>query len=174
MTQRIIAQRHLTDLDRPDSPNALLWLLTIDHPNLSEPIRVVSDYFEYLIGGALYLAMPFEVQPLTDNDQQTFAQLRMQNIDRRIGQALDRDLAGIRAVVTATAHMSSDFDLSVEPRVPLNIDDLPAIYHFEQFELADVQVNAVDITGKISLVDVTQEPWPFTRATADRFPGLFV
>ena len=83
-------------------------------------------------------------------------------------------MAGTRATVSAFAYSSADFDLSVEPRVPLDVNDLPTIYSFETFELADVTGNALEITGRITLTDITQEPWPHIRATADRFPGLFV
>lgn len=174
MTERSLATRHLVDLDDTESPAALMWFLTIDHPNIVEPIRVVSDYFDYVIDGDTYIAMPFEVQPLTDNDQTPSAEIRVPNIDRRIGEALEIDMAGTRATVSAVAYSSEDFDLTVEPRVPLDAGDLPVIYSFEQFELADVRANTVDITGRITLIDITQEPWPFLRATSDRFPGLFV
>ena len=150
-----------------------MWFLTIDHPNIADPIRVVSDYFDYEIDGNLFVAMPFEVLPLTDNDQSPSAELRVQNIDRRIGQAVEKDMDGRRAIVSAVAHSSEDFDLSVDPRVPLDALDLPPIYKFEQFELADVRGNALELTGRITLIDITQEPWPFLRATSDRFPGLF-
>lgn len=171
--ERTLAARHAVDLDRADSPAALIWFLVIEHPNISEAIRVVSDYFDYEIDGQTYIAMPFDVAPLTDNDQTPSAEIRVQNIDRRIGQALEVDMAGFRARVSAFAHSSDDFDLSVEPRVPLDAMNLPRIYSFQQFELADVRVDPVEITGRVTLIDIAQEPWPFIRATADRFPGLF-
>ncbi|MGR3495149.1 DUF1833 family protein [Citreimonas sp.] len=174
MTKRTLAARHEADLDSADSPAALMWFLSIEHPQLLDPIRVVSDLFDYVINGHTYVGMPFEVLPLTDNNQTPSAELRVQNIDRRIGQALEIDTAGTRAIVSASAHSSDDFDLTVEPRVPLDANDLPTIYQFQRFELADVRANAVEITGRITLIDITQEPWPYIRATADRFPGLFV
>lgn len=174
MTQRTLAARHLTDLDQPSSPAALIWFLTITHPALSVPIRVVSDVFDYTIAGETYIAIPFDVAPLTDNDQTPSAELRVPNIDRRIGQALEKDMAGTRALVSAVAHSSDDFDLTVDPREPLDEMDLPAIYSFQQFELADVRGDALELSGRITLIDITQEPWPFLRATSDIFPGLFV
>lgn len=174
MTERTQAPRHAIDQDRSDSPNALIWFLTISHPNLNPPIRVVADYYNYVIGGETYQMAPFEVQPLTDNEQTPSAELRVQNIDRRIGRALETDMAGTRARVSAVAYSSEDFDLSVDPRVPLNEADLPEIYSFQLFELADVRGDALELTGRITLIDLTQEPWPYIRATQDRFPGLFV
>lgn len=174
MTERAQVTRHAEDLDRTDSPNALIWFLTIEHPALNPSIRVVADFYDYEFGGNTYLKAPFDVQPLTDNDQTPAAELRVQNIDRRIGTALETDMAGTRAIVSAVAHSSADFDLTVEPRVPLDAGDLPAIYSFQMFELADVRGDALELTGRITLIDITQEPWPYIRATQDRFPGLFV
>lgn len=173
MTQRDLAARHAADLDDTESAVALPWFLVIDHPNLNDPIRVVSDYFDYEIDGELYISMPFSVKPLTDSDEQASAELRFQNVDRRIGQALEQDTHGDRATVSAFAHASDDFDLTQDPRVPIDENDLPKIYGFEQYELADVSGDAVELSGRITLVNITQEPYPWIRATADRFPGLF-
>ena len=159
-----------TDLERSASPDALVWFLTITHSNLLEPIRVVSDVFDYLVDGALYTGIVFDAVPVTDSDQPPSAQLRIQNVDRRIGQAL-RD-ARDRAKVEAVARSTADFDLSKDPREPVGV---PAtIYAFRHFELVDAEVNVAEINGRLMLADYSQEPWPSTRATADRFPGLFV
>lgn len=174
MTERTQVTRHAEDLDRTDSPHALIWFLTIEHPSLNPPIRVVGDFSDYAIGGVAYKRAPFEVQPLTDNDQTPSAELRVPNIDRRIAAALESDLDGTRATVSAMAHSSADFDLSADPIVPLDEGDLPEIYSFHLFELADVTGDTLELTGRITLIDITQEPWPYIRATQDRFPGLFV
>lgn len=173
MTERLQDQRDAEDLDRDDSPNALIWFLTIEHPNLNPPIRVVADYFDYEIGGHLYQRAPFDVTPVTDNEQTPSADLRVQNVDRAISRALENDTAGQRAIVSAVAHSSEHFDLSVDPRVPLDPNDLPEIYSFDMFELADVKGDALELTGRVTLIDMSQEPWPVIRATQDRFPGLF-
>lgn len=81
------------DLDRADSPHALIWFLVIDHPRISEPVRVVSDFYAYTLGGFEYVALPFEILPLTDTEQQPFAELRVQNVNRQIGRALETDMA---------------------------------------------------------------------------------
>lgn len=158
------------DLERTSSPDALIWFLTITHSNLADPIRIVSDVFDYLVDGDLYRGIVFDAVPLTDTDQAPSTELRVQNVDRRIGQAL-RDATG-RAEVAAVARSTADFDLSVDPREPLGS---PAdIYAFSHYELVDVEVNAAELTGRLMLADYSQEPWPASRATADRCPGLFV
>ncbi len=47
------------------------------------------------------------------------------------------------------------------------------IYGFRHFELVDVTVTPIDITGTVMLVDYSQEPYPGKRATQHRCPGLF-
>lgn len=158
------------DLERSSSPDALIWFLTITHENLSEPIRVVSDVFDYLIDGDLFRGIVFDAVPLTDSDQPPSTQLRVQNVDRRIGEAL-REATG-RATVEAVARTTADFDLSLDPREAVGAASV--IYAFRHFELVDVEVNVSEITGRLMLADYSQEPWPSIRATADRCPGLFV
>ncbi len=166
---RTIPAAVAADLERSSGPDALIWFLTIRHGNLGEPIRVVSDVYDYLVDGDLYTGIVFDAQALTDTDQAPSAQLRVPNVDRRIGQAL-KDAAG-RATVEAVARTTADFDLSLDPREPVGT---PAtIYAFSHFDLVDVEVNAAEITGRLMLADYTQEPWPGGGATADRCPGLF-
>lgn len=158
------------DLQAEASPNALLGFLTIWHRNLIEPIRVVSDPVDYVVGGLHFIGCPFEFQLLTDEDRAPQTQIRIQNVDRRIGEAL-RAVTD-RATVQLEARSSADFDLSVMPR-----EELPGgssvIYGFRHFDLIDVTVTPLEVSGTLMLRDYTQEPWPGKRATQSRTPGLF-
>ena len=158
-----------TDLMAEASPHALLAFLTIEHRNLVDPIRVVSDPVDFMVGGQLFIGCPFEVRLLTDEDQAPTTQLRVQNVDRRIGQALDSvsDRATVRLEVRSTA----DFNLSAVPRVEIGAST--PIYGFRHFDLIDVTGTAIDLTGTLMLRDYAQEPWPGKRATQSRAPGLF-
>ena len=171
MTQgRTIPAAVAKEIERQTSPDALIWFLTITHVSLAVPIRVVSDHFDYIVDGETYQGFPFDALPLNDNDQQPSAELIVPNIDRRIGRALEN--AKGRAIVQATARTTSEFDLTLDPREA--IGGLTSIYSWQQFELTEVQGDAMMLTGRISLIDYSQEPWPYLRATADRCPGLFV
>lgn len=158
------------DLQAEASPNALLGFLTIWHRNLIEPIRVVSDPVDYVVGGLQFIGCPFEFQLLTDEDRAPQTQIRIQNVDRRIGEAL-RAVTD-RATVQLEARSTADFDLSVMPR-----EELPGgssvIYGFRHFDLIDVTVTPLEVSGTLMLRDYTQEPWPGKRATQSRTPGLF-
>jgi hypothetical protein len=156
-------------LEAPESADALLAFLTVTHPSLQEPIRVVSDVLDYVLGGATYLGLPFEFGILTDIEGPPQTELRMQNVDQRIGQAL----LGLndRAKVTLEIRSSSDFDLSQNPRT--EIAGGSTLYRFADFDLIDVTVTASDISGRVMLRDYSQEPWPGQRCTQSRMPGLF-
>jgi hypothetical protein len=156
-------------LENPDAPDALLAFLTITHPGLADPIRVVSDVIDYLRDGVTYVGIPFEFKPLTDRDGNPMTQLRMSNVDRRLAQAI-RGFTG-RPTVALELCSTADFDLSVQPREPVGA--VAAIYAFHSFSLVNIIVTATDITAEVILQDYGVEPWPAIRATQDRLPGLF-
>lgn len=167
---RTITPAIRADLLAQESPNALLGFLTISHRNLVEPIRVVSDPLNYVVDGEEFIGCPFEFQMLTDEEQAPTTQIRVQNVDRRIGEAI-RGVTD-RAQVMLEARSTADFDLSVVPRVELP-GGSSVLYGFRHFDLIDVTVTPLDVTGTVMLRDYSQEPWPGKRATQSRAPGLF-
>lgn len=169
MADRAIPAAARAVLERDSSPDALLAFLTVSHENLPDPIRVVSDLFDYVVAGATYIGMPFDYAILTDDEAAPQTEIRMQNVDRRIGNAL-RGLTG-RASLQLTIRTSADFNLSVDPRVEIGGGSV--IYEFRQFELVDVTVNALEISGRVILRDYAQEPYPGNRATQANTPALF-
>lgn len=168
MSERAIPAAVQAALERASSPDALLAFLTVTHPNLPDPIRVVSDLFDYVVAGATYIGMPFDYAILTDDESAPQTEIRMQNVDRKIGNAL-RGLTG-RASLQLAVRSSADFNLSVDPRT--EISGSP-IYEFRQFELVEVTVNAIEISGRVILRDYSQEPYPGNRATQRNCPALF-
>lgn len=158
-----------TELEREASPHAMLGFLTIGHPTLAVPIRLVSDVMDYVWGAETWTGMPFDFAQMTDEDGAPSAEIRVQNVDRRIGEAL-RALPD-RATLRLDILTSADFDLSVDPRQEVGTA-LP-VYSFSHVELVDATVNAIEVTGRVFLRDPTQEPWPGVSATQTRCPGLF-
>lgn len=158
------------ELENPSSPNALLCFLTINHASLATPIRVVSDVFDYQRGGETYVGMPFGFRLLADNESPPRTELRMQNVDRVIGQALRSEWTG-RASVAMELLSSADFDLSQVPRT--EIGTAAVIYGFAHFWLVNVSANVAELTGEVILQDYSVEPWPYVRATEEHLPGLY-
>lgn len=156
-------------LQAPESADALLAFLTITHPALPEPIRAVADVLAYQIDGVTFVGVPFDVTLLSDSETAPVTELRVQNVDGRIGRAL---LAlPDRAQVALEIRSSADFDLSQNPRVP--VPGGSVIYAFAGFDLVDVTVTADELTGRVMLRDTSQEPWPGLRCTQSRCPALF-
>ena len=157
------------DLQSQASTHALLAFMTITHRNLATPIRVVSDPLDFEVDGQVFLGCPFEFQLLNDDENAPMTQVRVQNVDRRIGEAIRTvpDRARVMLEVRSTA----DFDLSVTPRSEVGTSSV--VYGFRHFDLIDVTVNAVEVTGTLMLRDYSQEPWPGRRATQSRCPALF-
>ncbi|MEL6100482.1 MAG: DUF1833 family protein [Pseudomonadota bacterium] len=158
-----------TALEQPETGIALLAFLTIRHSELDVPIRVVSDPLNYVWGGETYTGILFDFRPLTDTDAQPTTELRVPNVDRRIGQAvLD---ANDRPQVQMSILSSADFDLTVNPRT--EIGTATPIYAYSHFELREVSVDPVELRGTVTLRDYSVEPWPGLSATESRLPGLF-
>lgn len=156
-------------LEAPESADALLAFLTVTHLLLPEPIRVVSDVMDYVVDGKTFLGMPFDFGILTDGEGPPMTELRMQNVDARIGRAL----LGLtdRAMVSLELRSSADFDLSQDPRTALPGGSV--VYAFSGFDLIEVTGTVADISGRVMLRDYSQEPWPGLRCTQSRMPALF-
>lgn len=170
MTKRNVPAATMAGLQRTAAPDALIWFMQIDHPSLKDPIRVVADVFNYLIDGVTWQRMVFDAKVLPDGEGLPTTQIRVPNVDRVIGQAL-RD-ADSPAKVRGWVYSTADFDLTLDPREPTGTPT--AIYSFAQLDLVDVKVTAAQITGTLRLADYSVYPWPYIRATQDRFPGLFL
>lgn len=170
MSSRSLTTAQRADLEDPTSPNAILGFLTIWHSDLPAPVRIVSDVIDYQIGSDLYTAVPFDVGLFNDDDQMPRLEIVAPNIDRRIGLALER--SSIPAVVGLTVYSSADFDLSASPRTV--VSGPTALYTFSGFEGQKATVSASAVSLLVGRPDMTNEPWPYIRATQNRMPGLFV
>jgi hypothetical protein len=166
---RPIDQDVKAGLEAPEGVDALLAFLTIRHPLLPQPIRVVSDVLDYVVDGETFIGLPFDFGILSDGEGPPMTELKMQNVDARIGRAL----LGLndRANVSLEIRSSADFDLSQDPRTELPGGSV--VYAFTGFELIDVTGTVADISGRVMLRDYSQEPWPGLRCTQTRCPALF-
>lgn len=171
MNQRYIAPTSRRELDRQESAEFYLVFLTITHRSLTTPIRVVCDPENFVLDGQEFQGFDFEIKLLTDSESAPKAQLSVQNVDRKIGDAIHSisDPARLEFQIIP----GSEFDLSVFPRVELSPNSSERLYRAKQLYLTEVEGDALNLTGTIRSWDYTQETWPGIRATQQRFPGLF-
>ena len=162
--KRSLSTEVLDQLFRQESPEYYLLFLVIDHAVLEEPIRVVSDVNNHTINGDEYTGFRFNLSLLTDNSDMPSSELTIQNVDKRIGQALRsmKEPADLTMFLINSAEFSN-----------YAATDPVYMYYAERLRLVDVQGTALNVTGKLVSWDYAQEPYPGVYATKEYFPGLF-
>jgi hypothetical protein len=134
-----------------------LILLTIEHPDIDPPIRVVNNNENVTSRGDEFIAFPFDIDlPGDDPDQMPKARLRIDNIDRQVVVAL-RSIDSPPAV-TIEVILASDPD-TVE-------------IAFEGLTLRNAMYDAQTVTADLAFEAILAEPIAVT-ITPQRFPGLF-
>ena len=74
MTRNVTTRfRRSTEASLADEVN--LVFLTISHPTIVDPIRVVWDTVDWMYNGNLFLGFPFEITILSDDENPPTAQL---------------------------------------------------------------------------------------------------
>lgn len=158
-----------TAYDEQESEVFPIVFLTIRHPTLMQPIRVVSDPEYFMLGGHEYIGFTFDITILSDTEAPPISRLSIQNVDRIIGRTVLRATDTIRMDMLIIN--SDQFDLTATPRVPLG--DPEYVYRARQLHLTDVDGDTIRLSGTLRTWNYTQETWPAQRATENRTPGLY-
>lgn len=137
---------------------AFLVLLELDHPDLSEPIRVTSDGVDTESGGNTYISYRFDIRlPSDPSEGVTRGKLTIDNVDRQIVEAV----------------RSINSPLSVKIMVVLASSPDTVEAEFSGFELRNVVCDALQVTGDLSVEYFTSEPFPGDLFLPATFPALF-
>jgi hypothetical protein len=168
--ERILPDGVGREVDRQESAEIYLVFLTVRHVNLPEPIRVVSDPHDFMLDGVRHQGFEFDVNLLSDTEDAPRAQLTIQNVDRRIAEAVLSMDSPARLDLDVIA--GSQFNLTVSPRLPLTTP-VPRVWRARHLYLTEVEGDPLQLTGTIRSWDYSQETWPALRATQNRFPGLY-
>lgn len=155
---------------RPLSPAAMrsimaqysdeVWaiLLTIEHPNLAEPIRVTSNSENIVSNGETYIAFPFGAAlPSERDDQMARVQLIIDNVDRRVVEAV-RTITSA-PTVTMSVVLASD---------PDTIEAGPW-----EMTMRDIRYDALTVQGELSFENILNAPCPEGIFSPADFPGLY-
>lgn len=141
-----------------ETGEVFLMCLTITHPTLTTPLRVVNDGRDLVRSAGTFMATAFELTlPGQQDDRPPEVRLRIDAVDRSILSAL-RGLTsppGIRLEVV----------LASSPNV---IESGPY-----DLTLREVTYTATSIEGTLGYEDVLNEPFPKDTFTPRNFPGLF-
>jgi hypothetical protein len=159
----------------------LLVFLELSHPSLPDAIRVVNDFtaldsatetrVPYIYAGKTYNSFPFEFALVTDNALVPQVKLRIQNVDKSIGQAL----LGITDPITVkyTGLSSADFAINGGGTAMVTSGaDVQRQWLLSY--LRNVTWDRLTIEGDLKGLDISREPFPYQRATPERAPGLWM
>ncbi len=145
------------EIRKRDSGDVVIALMTIDHVDLSVPIRVANNGEHIESRGETYYGWPWRMKlPDQGEDADYQAEIVVDNIDPEIVKALKGSL--IAPVVTIELVMESDPD-SVEKAI-------------EGFEMTESAYDPVTVTGRLSLPDYRIEPACHKRFIPTVFPML--
>lgn len=141
-----------------ETGEAVILLLTIEHADLAEPIRVSSDAVDTVSDSITYQAFPFQITfPRDSDDAPPQVRLTIDNVDRRIVQA-------VRELMTPPT-VNLQLVLASQPDV---VEVVPG-----EFTLASVTFDALAVEGVLKFDDILNEPFPKDVVTPATFPGLF-
>lgn len=173
----IIAQRAA---ERSSSGNPVLIFVTVSHPTIETPIRLVVDGADYEVNGVTFHRSFFELDLLTDTESPPRARFRFPNVDREAITRL-RMVSGPCRVEFALLP-ASYFDLTADPRVVksgLTVtwarakDGGSLIYKASALFLTEVTANQAQVEGTLRSWDYRQEQWPGKRSNQALLPGVY-
>ena len=79
--------------------DVVLQALEITHPDVPDPIRVVNDAVDQVLGGNTYVGLRFQAKLADDAERPPRAELTMDNVGRPLTQWLERAGGGAGAAV---------------------------------------------------------------------------
>jgi hypothetical protein len=138
------------------SDEVAVTLLTISGTGFTT-FRVCDNSSDLVSRSQTFTAFPFTIELPGDDDQAPLAKLRIANVSKDIGQAID----------AATGQITVKIEL-VLASAPDTVEKT-----FEGLELRVTTRDALAVEGDLQSAQFTSEPWPKVRATPGRFPGLF-
>lgn len=146
------------ELFKQETDKQFVTLVTISHDVLDEPIRVCDDHADITSRGNLFVALAFTVTFGEDaEDTVPKARLRIDNVDRRITEA-------VRSITTRP---------SVTIEVVRKDDPDTLEMALEDYKITEVDYNAMEVSGEVSLENFLLEPYPSAVFDPGRFPGGF-
>lgn len=154
-----VSQNTAAALQRVNDGQGVLALLSIEHPSLSGPVRIVNDTRSVTSNGIVYAALPFVITLPNDKSKEVpRARLQMDNVGREITAELERLPPG--AALQATIRV-------VYRATPNDVD-----YEFTS-PLSGVKVDQLSVTATMGPDDIMRRPATLLRFDPFTAPALF-
>jgi len=146
----------LAEVSAEESP---LILLEIDHPELTQPVRVVNDMTDVTSNGDIYIAFPFRcVLPDDFENQLPKARLSIDNVSRDLMFWIETTGGGQGSTATFKQIMRSNPNL-IEWQI--------------QMSLFNVTVNMQEISAELGFENLFGKPAVTFKYRPENSPGLW-
>ena len=146
----------LAEVSAEESP---LILLEIDHPDLTQPVRVVNDMTDVTSNGDIYIAFPFRcVLPYDFDNQLPKARLSIDNVSRDLMFWIETTGGGQGSTATFKQIMRSNPNL-IEWQI--------------QMSLFNVTVNMQEISAELGFENLFGKPAVTFKYRPENSPGLW-
>ena len=158
---RTVSPGTMRDMFAQETSRTVLVCLTISHPSITPPIRLVSNTVDLSWGGNTFIGMPFEIT-LADEDESTISDvvLNIDNVDRRMVEA-------VRTIQAPPMILLQMISVDAAGTITQELGDM-------QFRLQKVDGDALVLSSTLGFeADYLNEPavrHHFDPATS---PGLF-
>lgn len=136
----------------------MLFLLTLTHADLVEPVKVVNDTVDHEALGASWNGWPMQFRFPGDSENGIRSELILQNVTREIGDTV-RTLKG---------------DINVQVDLVYKAEPAVAVITLAGLRLRNVSLDVLSVKGELTTMGATATGWPAGRATPARTPGLHV
>jgi hypothetical protein len=148
----------LRAINAQSTGEVFLVLLILSHPAMDQALFFVNNYADVVSNGITYVAWPFDMpMPETGGDTLPSITLTIDNIDRRIGEAIQN----INTPIDVTLQVVLASNPNVVELGPLSL------------RMRSVDVSLTTITGTLVYEDLLNEPFPYETYTPATAPGLF-
>lgn len=150
-------QQHRAALFDERIPEPFVALITITHPSLAVPVRVVENSSDVTSRGDVFLAGRFNFKQPSRGQGEHTASISIQNVDRRIGLAAMQMRTPARVLFEVVCADTPDI---VE-------------WAFPPMRLTVSTGNPIEVTGDMSPLFAATVQYPRLRATPTIAPGLY-
>ena len=151
--------QYKSTLAEVNATEAPLILLEINHPQLSQPVRVVNDTQDLLSNGNTYIGFPFRcILPDDFESQLPKARLSIDNVSRDLMYWIETSNGGQGSTATFKQVMRSNPDL-IEWEI--------------QMSLFNVNVTMQEISAELGFENLFGKPAVSFRYTPTNSPGLW-
>jgi hypothetical protein len=139
------------------SGDAILSLLTISHPDLAQPIRLVYNNVPIVSRGNTFSPCIFSLgRPKDAEDDSPQTSFSVDNVDQTVGDAID-------SIATPPTALWETIMASAPGTVEESLS----------FELQDARYNGSTVTATLGLDRLDKETYPKDSITPNNDPGVF-